>query len=134
MKKLLKEFKDFAIKGNMFDMAIGVVLGTAFNNIITSFVNDIIMPLFSSIFSNINLSDLKVILNNTDPENPIVLAYGNFIQIIINFLIIAISVFLAVKLINSFKPKEEPVKEEPKESDELVALHEIRDLLKDKVS
>ncbi len=121
---IIKEFKEFAFKGNVLDMAVGVVIGTAFGKIVTSVVNDIIMPLCATMLNGIKFTDLKIVLKE---ENAIMI--GNFIQSAVDFIIISASVFLFVKLINSFKKKkEEPEMPKGPSTEEL--LTEIRDLLK----
>ena len=134
MKKFFKEFKEFAMKGNVIDMAVGIAIGTAFNSIVNSLVNDIIMPLIATVTSDVNFSDLKVVLKVVDTETSITLNYGQFIQYIFNFIIIALSIFLVIKAMNKLRHKEEKKEEPapPKKSDELVALEEIRDLLKNR--
>jgi len=122
MKKFFKEFKDFAAKGNVLELAIAVVIGAAFGKIVSSLVDDIIMPLFGIIFKQ-NFATLTWDINGSH------IAYGSFVQAVIDFLIIAFCIFLFTKLINKFKKKEEK-KEEAKKSDEVVLLEEIRDLLK----
>ena len=122
MKKFFKEFKDFAAKGNVIELAVAVVIGAAFGKIVASLVDDIIMPLFGILVGK-NFASLSVEINGS------FITYGAFIQAIIDFLIIAFCVFLFTKLINKFKKKEEK-KEEVKKSDEVVLLEEIRDLLK----
>ncbi|MCF0116057.1 MAG: large-conductance mechanosensitive channel protein MscL [Erysipelotrichaceae bacterium] len=133
MKKLIEEFKAFALKGNVMDMAVGMMIGAAFGKIVTSLVNDVLMPLISSIFKA-DFTGLKILLVDTGVEETMVyLNYGNFIQTIVDFLIVAVCIFAMVKAINSFK-KEEPAPEpeEPKPSDELVALNKIVELLENK--
>lgn len=131
MKNVMNEFKDFIFKGNIIDMAIGVVVGTAFNAIVTSLVNDIIMPCVGVLIGGIDFSSHSIALGGDS-----VLAIGNFIQTVVNFLIIAISMFIVVKLFAQqkalFSKKQEvEVEEEHKEtSEELLA--QIRDLLKEK--
>ena len=122
---IIKEFKEFAFKGNVLDMAVGVIVGGAFGKIVTSLVNDVIMPLFSLLLNNIKFTDLKIMLKG---ESAVMI--GNFIQSLVDFVIIAISIFVFVKLINSFKKKEEPKPEEPKGPSTEELLAEIRDLLK----
>ncbi len=123
---IIKEFKEFAFKGNVLDMAVGVVVGTAFGKIVTSVVNDIIMPLCAVMLNGIKFTDLKIVLKE---ENAVMI--GNFIQSFVDFIIISASIFLFVKLINSFKKKkEEPAPEEPKGPSTEELLTEIRDLLK----
>ena len=123
MKKFFKEFKDFASKGNVVELAIAVVIGAAFGKIVTSLVDDIIMPLFGILVGK-NFANLSVDINGS------FITYGAFIQAIVDFLIIAFCVFLFTKLINKFKKKEEKKPEAPKKSDEVLLLEEIRDLLK----
>lgn len=124
---ILKEFKEFAVKGNVVDMAVGVIVGGAFGKIVTSVVNDIVMPLFAFALNGIKFTDLKIPLNG---ENAMMI--GNFIQTLVDFLIISASIFVFVKVINSLKKKkaEEPAPEEPKGPTQEELLTEIRDLLK----
>ena len=132
MKKFIEEFKKFAIKGNVVDMAIGVVIGGAFTSIVNSLVNDIIMPLIALLVGDVSFADLGIVLKG-EGETAIVLKYGNFIQVIVNFILVALVLFFVVKAIN--KLKEPEVKEEPKEpepSDELKALNKIVELLEKK--
>ena len=100
---IVKEFKEFATKGNMLDLAIGVVIGGAFQSIINSLVSDVIMPLISIITGNVDFSDLVLEIGQAS------IKYGNFITALVNFLIIALSVFLALKAINSFNKKMEAI-------------------------
>ncbi len=129
---MLKEFKEFAMKGNVTDLAIGVIIGAAFGKIVNSLVADIIMPILGLVIGGVNFTDLKVVLRQSaDPTKILTLNYGQFIQNIFDFLIIAFSIFLVIKLINKFKRKEE-VQEEIKEelpTNEEVLLTQIRDLL-----
>ena len=130
---MLKDFKEFAFKGNVLDMAIGVIIGRAFGEIVTSLVNDMIMPIISILTGGINFTNLKFIItpkHGDIAENAI--AYGSFIQNVVDFLIIAFCIFLFVKLIEKFKKKEEVKIEAPKKADDIVLLEEIRDLLKAK--
>ncbi len=127
MKGFFKEFGKFIQKGNVMDMAVGVVIGTAFSAIITSLVNDIIMPIIAIPTGKVNFTDLKFTIWNTQ------IAYGAFIQAVVNFLIIAFCIFCVVKGMNKFteKIKKKEEKEEEKKKDEqVVLLEEIRDLLK----
>ncbi len=124
MKKFFKEFKEFVSKGNVLDLAVAVVMGSAFGKIVSSLVDNIIMPLFGILVGQ-NFASLSVDINGSP------LAYGLFIQAVVDFIIIAFCIFLFTKAINKFKKKEEK-KEEPKKSDEVVLLEEIRDLLKKK--
>lgn len=127
MKQLLKEFKEFISKGNVLDLAVGVVIGGAFSSIVTSLVNDIIMPLVGIIIGGINFKGL--VLKVADAE----ILYGSFIQNVINFLIIAACIFAFIKIINKFnrKKEEEPKDVKPVKSADIILLEEIRDLLKD---
>ncbi len=131
---LLSEFKEFAVKGNVVDMAVGIIVGAAFGKIVSSFVKDIIMPPIGVLVGGVDFSDLAVTLQEaTDKAPAVVMKYGVFIQNIVDFIIVAMAIFLAVKVINSLKKKEEEApKEPPKPSNEEVLLTEIRDLLKNK--
>lgn len=124
---IIKEFKEFAVKGNVVDMAVGVIIGGAFGKIVTSVVNDIVMPLFAFALKGMKFTDLKIVLEG---ENAIMI--GNFIQAFVDFLIIAASVFVFVKAVNSLKKKkvEEPAPEAPKGPTTEELLTEIRDLMK----
>lgn len=131
---MLKDFKEFAFKGNVLDMAIGVIIGGAFGKIVTSLVNDLIMPIISILTGGLNFTDLKYVITPAHgdiAENAI--AYGSFIQNVVDFLIIAFCIFMFVRLIEKFKKKEEAkVEEAPVKADDVVLLEEIRDLLKAK--
>ena len=146
---LLKEFKTFALKGNVIDMAVGVIIGGAFNKIVTSLVNDIIMPPLGALLGDKNFADFAVTIKAAKAEvlndageviqaaSPEVLwKYGSFIQVCIDFLIIAMSVFVMIKVVNklsSLRKKEEEKKKDPEPTKEEVLLTEIRDLLKEKM-
>lgn len=121
-----QDFKKFAMKGNVLDLAIGVIIGGAFGKIVTSLVNDVIMPIFGLILGGINFSDLQFQYGET------LIKYGAFIQSIVDFLIIAFSIFIFIRLITNFKKKEEPQAADvpPEPSKEEILLSEIRDLLK----
>ena len=130
---MLKDFKEFAFKGNVLDMAIGVIIGAAFGKIVTSLVSDLIMPIISILIGGLNFTDLKYVItpkHGDIAENAI--AYGSFIQNVVNFFIIAFCIFIFVRLIEKFKKKEEVKVEAPKKADDVVLLEEIRDLLKAK--
>lgn len=130
--KFIKEFKEFAVKGNVIDMAVGVIIGGAFGKIVSSLVNDIIMPAISLLLGKIDLSKLAVTVEKQGAD-PIVIGYGMFLQNIIDFLIIALCIFMFVKLAAKLKRKEEEkAAEAPKPSNEEVLLTEIRDILSDK--
>ena len=127
MKKFFEEFKSFALKGSVVDLAVGVVIGGAFGKIVTSLVNDIITPLISLVLSQskIDLSEAGYQFRETD----IILRYGAFIQNIIDFLLISLSIFVVIRIFNGFKRREEKAVEE-KPSREVELLTEIRDLLR----
>ena len=131
---MLSEFKDFAIKGNVVDMAVGIIVGAAFGKIVSSFVKDIIMPPIGVMMGGVDFSDLAIVIQEATDEIPAVtIKYGAFSQTIIDFLIVAMAIFMAVKVMNSMKTKEEGApapQEEKKLSNEAVLLTEIRDLLK----
>ncbi|MFY0728588.1 large-conductance mechanosensitive channel protein MscL [Pseudomonas sp. NFX15] len=129
---VLNEFKAFAVKGNVVDMAVGIIIGAAFGKIVTSFVGDLIMPPIGMLIGGVDFSDLAITLKAADGATPaVVLAYGKFIQTIIDFIIVAFAIFMGVKAINRLKREESvapslpPV---PTKEEEL--LGEIRDLLK----
>ena len=132
---VLKEFRDFAMRGNVIDLAVGVIIGAAFGKIVSSFVGDIVMPPLGVLVGGVNFTDLAVTLQAAVGDKPaVVLAYGKFIQTIFDFVIIAFAVMMGVKAINSLKRPEpaaapaEPVAPAP--SAEQALLAEIRDLLK----
>ena len=133
MKKFLNEFREFAVRGNVIDMAVGLTLGTAFNSIVNSLVNDLFMPVVAALTSNNNFADLKVVLKTTS-EGVISINYGQFIQVIINFVIIAFSMYVVVKAINKLKKKYHKEKEEkaPVKSPELLQLEKITQILESK--
>ncbi len=127
MKEFFKEFKEFISRGNVIDLAIAVVIGNAFNAIVSSLVNDIIMPMMGIVIGGINFSELNIIYGSS------VLRIGLFIQNIINFLIIALSIFVAIKLVTVLTHKKKAEKDKPappKKPDDILLLEEIRDLLK----
>ena len=130
--KILDEFKKFAMKGNMVDMAVGIIIGAAFGKIVTSLVNDIIMPPIGLLLGGVNFTELKVVLKAATETNPAVTwNYGSFIQVAIDFLIVAFVVFMLIKAINSMKKKEEAAPAAPPApTKDQVLLTEIRDLLK----
>ncbi|MGW8251151.1 MAG: large-conductance mechanosensitive channel protein MscL [Anaerolineales bacterium] len=125
---MLKEFREFALKGNVLDLAIGFVMGAAFTAIVNSMVDDIIMPLIGVILGGMDFTALAFTVGNAQ------VTYGNFIQAVINFLIIAFVLFLIVRSINRFEKKEEEAPAPPEPSAEEKLLTEIRDLLKEKSS
>ncbi len=138
MKKFFNEFKTFAMRGNVLDMAIGVVIGAAFGKITTSVVNDIIMPLIGLITGGIDLTQWNILLNSAAVEagaDPVTLGIGNLLAVILDFIIVAFAMFLLVKGINKLhslgKKDEEPAPEEPDAPTAEELLTEIRDLLKE---
>ena len=143
MGKFFQEFKEFAVKGNVMDMAIGVVIGGAFGKIVTSLVSDIIMPVIGAITGGLNFTEWKWVISQAVIENgevvkpEVAVTWGNFLQVIFDFLIIALSIFMVVKGINKMKSKlEKPAEPEapaaPAGPTQEELLTEIRDLLKNK--
>ncbi|MBR5898012.1 MAG: large-conductance mechanosensitive channel protein MscL [Muribaculaceae bacterium] len=144
--KFLADFKEFAVKGNVIDMAVGVIIGGAFGKIVTSLVNDVIMPVVGKLIGGLNFTDLKFVITKAvmDGETvvtpEVTLNYGNFIQNVVDFVIIAFSIFVMIKLLMNLKRKKEepaPAPEPepapaPEPSNEEKLLAEIRDLLKEK--
>ena len=130
---MMSEFKDFAMRGNVVDMAVGIVIGGAFGKIVSSFVADVLMPPIGLLMGGVNFSDLAIMLKDAVGETaPVMIKYGSFIQTVVDFIIIAFAIFLVIKAMNSMK-KEEPAPEpepEPAPSNEEVLLGEIRDLLR----
>jgi large conductance mechanosensitive channel len=138
---LLKEFREFAVKGNVIDLAVGVIIGAAFGKIVDSLVGDIIMPLVGIVFGKLDFSNLYVILGTVPAgaANTLadlkkagvpVLAYGNFITIAVNFVILAFIIFMMVKQINKLRKKQEAAPAEAVPPEDIVLLREIRDSLK----
>ena len=137
----LKEFKAFALKGNVMDMAVGVIIGGAFGKIVTSLVNDVIMPPIGLVVGGVDFTDLKLVIKKAVVEGGAEIApavtwnYGAFIQQVVDFTILAFCVFMMVKIMNKLMKKEEakpaPAPAPPAPSKEEVLLTEIRDLLKD---
>ena len=126
--KFVSEFKQFAMRGNVIDLAVGVVIGTAFGKIVSSLVADVIMPPLGIMLAGVNFSELSVAVGAGPEGEPVLLKYGLFIQAMIDFLIIAFVIFLAVKGINKLKRPPEAVAAAPPRNE--VLLEEIRDLLK----
>lgn len=130
---LINEFKSFVVRGNVMDMAVGIIMGVAFGKVISSFVNDVVMPPLGVLIGGVHFGDLVLVLKEAHGEvAAVTLNYGAFIQNIIDFLIIGLAIFVAVKIINQLQRKEE-VKQEtapPVPSNEEKLLTEIRDLLK----
>ena len=130
---MIKEFREFIMKGNVLDLAVAVIIGGAFGKIVTSFVNDVLMPPIGMALGGVNFNDLAVVLKEgAEGVEPVLLKYGAFLQTIIDFLLIALAIFMVVKAYNSMQKKEEeePAPAAPPEpSNEEKLLAEIRDLL-----
>ena len=126
---MLKEFREFAVKGNMLDLAIGLIIGAAFGAIVTSLVKDIIMPPIGMLVGQVDFNELKYTLKPADALHklPVTINYGTFLNLVINFVIIAFAAFMIVKAFNRFKEKKEEAPPEPSKQE--VLLTEIRDLL-----
>lgn len=111
MKSLFKEFKNFAVKGNMIDMAIGIIIGTAFNDVVNTLVKKIVMPPLSLLTGGVNLSNKKMILRNaSDGTEEVAIGYGEFLEVMIDFAIVAFTIFIVLKFVNRFKDKAEDPK------------------------
>ncbi len=131
---MMAEFKKFAVKGNVMDMAVGIIIGAAFGKIVSAFVNGVMMPPLGLLIGGVDFSDLAYELKAaTETTEAVVLQWGAFVQTAIDFIIIAFAVFMMVKFMNNLQKKEEEAPAEPpKPSNEEVLLTEIRDLLKNK--
>ncbi|HCA24030.1 MAG TPA: large conductance mechanosensitive channel protein MscL [Pseudomonas sp.] len=131
--KLLSEFKTFAMRGNVVDMAVGIIIGAAFGKVVSSFVNNIVMPPLGVLIGGVNFTDLSIVLKEAEGDvAEVAIGYGLFIQSVVDFIIIAAAIFVAVRVMNSLKKKEEAAPAAPPApSKEEVLLTEIRDLLKD---
>jgi large conductance mechanosensitive channel len=129
---VIQEFKEFAVKGNVIDMAVGVIVGAAFGKIVSSLVSDVVMPPIGVLLGGVNFTDLAVTIKEATGKSPaVVIAYGKFAQTVIDFSIIAFVIFMVVRLINSLKKKAEAAPAVPSApSQEQILLTEIRDLLK----
>jgi len=126
---LAKEFKEFAMKGNVIDMAVGVIIGAAFGKIITSLVEDVIMPPIGKVIGGVNFTDLAVSLGvGPDGKTEVLWKYGNFLQIVFQFLIVALVLFMVIRTLNKLK-KPDPAAPAPTAPRQEVLLTEIRDLL-----
>ena len=130
--KIFDEFKAFAMKGNMVDMAVGIIIGAAFGKIVSSLVSDIIMPPIGLLLGGVNFTDLKLVMKAATETAPAVTwNYGSFLQVVIDFLIVAWAIFMIVKIINAAKKKEEEAPAAPPApTKDQELLSEIRDLLK----
>lgn len=132
---MMKEFKTFAVKGNVVDMAVGIIIGAAFGKIVSAFVAGVVMPPLGLLIGGVNFSELQLVLQEAVGDAPaIAIRYGAFIQTVVDFVIVAFAVFMVIKGINSLKKKEEeapkPAPAPPAPSKEEMLLTEIRDLLK----
>jgi len=135
--KMLTEFKQFAMRGNVVDMAVGIVIGGAFGKIVSSFVSDVLMPPIGLLLGGVNFSDLKATLKEAVVDTgetiapAVTLNYGSFIQVILDFIIIAFAIFMVIKFMNSLnRKKEEAPAPPPAPAEDITLLKEIRDLLK----
>ena len=133
----LSEFKEFAVRGNVVDLAVAVVIGTAFGKIVTSLVNDIVMPVIGKLVGGVNFTDLAVVLtpaqlnpDGSEAAAAVLLRYGAFLQSILDFVLVAFAIFLAVKAINRLRRAPEPVVEVVAPAEEILLLREIRDSLR----
>jgi len=130
---LLSEFKEFAVKGNVVDMAVGIIIGAAFGKIVSSLVNDVVMPPIGLILGGVNFSDLAVVLKEAQGEvAAVTVNYGMFIQTLLDFVIVAFAIFMAIKAMNSLKRAREPEPTPaapPEPTEEVKLLTEIRDLI-----
>lgn len=128
---LFKEFRDFAMRGNVVDLAVGVIIGAAFGKIVSSLVANIIMPPLGLLIGGVDFKQFKWVLKPAEGDIPaVVMEYGNFIQTVFDFIIVAFAIFIAIKVMNKLYKKKEVEKPAPKPTNEEVLLSEIRDLLK----
>ena len=130
----LSEFKEFAMKGNVVDLAVGVIIGGAFGKIVSSFVADVVTPLLGLLVGGVNFTDLSLVLKQAQGEAPaVLLKYGVFLQTVFDFIVVALAIFIAIKAMNKLKRQEEAAPEAPAAPPaDVVLLGEIRDLLKNK--
>lgn len=132
---MMQEFKDFAMRGNVVDLAVGVVIGGAFGKIVSALVDSIIMPVVGALTSGVNVKDLKLVLMAPDPASGypgVALGYGAFLQSVVDFAIVAFAIFLMVKGMNKMMPKPKPAPAAPKGPTQEELLADIRDILKKK--
>ena len=132
---MLKEFREFAVKGNMVDMAVGIIVGGAFGKVVSSFVGDVIMPPLGLLIGGVNFSDLAATLKHATPTTvAVTLNYGRFVQTIVDFIIIAFAIFVVIKMLNALKRQKEaePAPVPPPPSNQEMLLAEIRDILRQK--
>lgn len=135
MANFVKEFREFAVKGNVVDMAVGIIIGGAFGKIVSSAVNDLIMPPIGLLLGGTDFTNLNLILSQAEGKDPVTLNYGSFIQTSLDFLILAFAIFMMVKAINTLR-REEPEEPAapPAPPEDVVLLEEIRDLLRKKAA
>lgn len=131
---MMKEFKEFAVKGNVVDMAVGIIIGAAFGKIVSSFVGDVIMPPIGMLIGGVDFSNLSIVLKEAVAPNPaVVISYGKFLQTVFDFVIVAFAIFMAIKAMNTLKKEEAAAPAAPPApTNEELLLSEIRDLLKEK--
>jgi large conductance mechanosensitive channel len=131
---MMSEFKEFAMRGNVVDMAVGIIIGAAFGKIVSSFVSDVIMPPIGVLIGGVDFTNLAVVIKEASGEaEAVTIKYGAFLQTVFDFIIVAFAIFMAIKVMNSLKKKEEEAPEKPAEpSKEEVLLTEIRDALRAK--
>lgn len=133
MKSFIQEFKDFAVKGNMIDMAVGIIIGTAFNAVVNTLVKKVVMPPLSLLTDDVNLADRKYVLREAVGETTeVAIGYGELIEVLIDFLIIALTIFVVIKFINRFKKKaEDPNNEEVETPKNIELLSNIERLMEE---
>ncbi|MGK0379326.1 large-conductance mechanosensitive channel protein MscL [Patiriisocius sp. Uisw_017] len=133
MKSFIQEFKDFAIKGNMIDMAVGIIIGTAFNNVVNTLVKKVIMPPLSILTDGVNYADRKYVLKTAEGENKeIAIGYGELVEVLVDFIIIALTIFIVIKFINRFKKKsEDPNNKTVETPKNIELLSNIEELMKE---
>lgn len=131
MKSLFTEFKNFAVKGNMIDMAIGIIIGTAFNNVVNSLVKKIVMPPLSLLTDGVNLSNKKMVLRNaSEGVEEVAIGYGEFLEVMIDFGIVAFTIFIVLKFVNRFKEKaEDPGNKEVETPKQIQLLSNLEKLM-----
>lgn len=134
MHTIVKEFREFAMRGNVIDMAVGIIIGAAFGKIVSAFVDKIIMPPLGVLIGGVNFTDLAITLKEAEAGAPaVILGYGAFLQAVLDFTIIAFAIFMAIKLLNQLKREAPPAPKAPaKTPEDILLLREIRDALKKK--
>lgn len=135
MKNIIADFKKFALKGNIIDLAIGLIIGSAFGKMVSSLVNDVLMPFFGMLLGGINFTNLKYVIAGAAKDKPeVAIYYGSFLQAVVDFFIISISVFIFLKFISFLRNEKEEIKEKEavSKSPEIALLEDIRDLLKNR--